>query len=294
MKKILITGADSYIGTSFEHYMSSSVGYEIDTLDMRDSLWSDRDFTRYDVVIHVAGIVHAKKQKETPEVQKFYYEVNTKLAEDVAIKAKSEGVKQFIFMSTMSVYGESAGIGQNRIIRRETTTSPNNAYGVSKLQAEGKIIPLQSDTFSVAVLRPPMIYGKNCKGNYITLAKLAKKLPVFPQVNNSRSMLYIDNLCEFLKILIDNKASGLFMPQDEMLVNTSDMVASIAKANGKKIIFTKVFNPFLKLGASKISMINKAFGSLSYDKELSGYWGEYQKASWEDAIIAIENETTGI
>ncbi len=262
MKKILITGANSYIGTSFENYMKQwSENYKVDTIDMIDGTWREKDFSAYDVVFHVAGIAHIKETKENAFL---YYKVNRDLVYDVAKKAKSESIKQFIFLSSMSVYGVETGI-----ISTDTIPAPKSNYGKSKLQAEELISSLQEPKFNIAVLRPPMIYGNGCKGNYVRLEKFALKSPIFPDMKNRRSMIYIDNLCEFVKQIIDNESRGLFLPQNKEYVCTSDMVRDIAEAHGKKIYMTKLFNPLLRL--LKVSTVNKVFGDLVYEQIPSDY-----------------------
>jgi len=259
MKKILITGANSYIGTSFEKWLAKEPEkYAVDTVDMIGDSWKQKDFSGYDVVFHVAGIAHVKETKKNKEL---YYKVNRDLSYETARKAKKEGVKQFIFLSSMSVYGVEKGI-----INENTLLKPKTNYGKSKLEAEKLIIPLNDDEFKVVILRPPMIYGKGCKGNYPRLAKLALKTPIFPNIDNKRSMLYIENLCEFVKFIIDDCSSGIFFPQNEEYVCTSKMVKLIAEAHGKKIRMTKLFNPLIRL--LKIGIVNKVFGDLVYDKNL--------------------------
>src|SRR5699024_9778086 len=130
---------------------------------------------------------------------------------------------------------------------RDTVPTPSNFYGDSKLQAEEGIRPLESEDFKVVIVRPPMIYGKGSKGNYPRLSKLAQKTPIFPDFDNQRSMLHIDNLCEFIKLAIDNKERGLFFPQNEEYVQTSKMVKNIAEVYGKKVWITTLFNPIVKL-----------------------------------------------
>lgn len=260
MKKILITGANSYIGTSLEEWLGQwPEEYIVNTVDMRDGAWKEKDFSQFAVVFHVAGIAHIKETKENTAL---YYRVNRDMVYEVAQKAKVDGVKQFIFLSSMSVYGIETGV-----IKKDTVLLPKSNYGKSKLQAEELIASLECDSFEIAVLRPPMIYGKGCKGNYPRLAKLALKVPFFPYIENKRSMIYIDNLCEFVKLLIDNCNSGLFLPQNEEYVCTSEMVKLIAEVNGKKVRMTKLFNPLLKI--LKVSTVNKVFGDLVYEKSHS-------------------------
>lgn len=198
MKKILITGAGSYIGTSLEHWLAQYHSeYKVDTLDMQKDTWRVYDFSAYDVVFHVAGIAHADVGHATEEQKQLYYTVNTELAVETAKKALAAGVKQFLFMSSMIVYGGC----KEKIIIAATKPQPANFYGDSKWQADQRIQELSRNnpTFKTVILRPPMIYGKGSKGNYPQLAKMAGKLPIFPKVNNKRSMLYIDNLCECIR-----------------------------------------------------------------------------------------------
>lgn len=258
--RILITGANSYIGRAFEKWLAQWPDkYVVGMVGMIDGSWREKSFSGYDVVFHVAGIAHIK---ETKKNESLYYSINRDLAHEVAKKAKRDGVRQFIFLSSMSVYGVDTGV-----IDKNTPIKPKSAYGNSKLQAEELINILADDTFIVAVLRPPMVYGKGCKGNYPRLAKLALKTPIFPLVDNKRSMIYIDNLSEFVKQVCDHTSGGLFFPQNTEYVNTSEMVRLIAEVHGKKIKFTKIFNPLLKLINN--NTLNKIFGDLTYSTYIS-------------------------
>lgn len=285
MKKILITGKDSYIGTSFEKWiMKEPDKYEVDTVDMKDDNWKDKDFSGYDVVFHVAGIAHVSAD---PNMEDLYYRVNRDLAIETAEKAKNEGVGQFIFMSSIIVYGDSSI--EKRVIDINTVPDPSNFYGKSKLQAEKGINNLVDDKFKVVVVRPPMVYGKGSKGNYPRLAKMACRIPVFPDIDNERSMLHIDNLCEFVKLMIDYENSGLFFPQNKEYVKTSEMVRLIAEVHGKKVKLTKVFNGLLRILEARIGILNKVFGNLVYDKGMSEYSkADYKIRSFHESIIATE------
>ena len=290
MKRILITGVNSYIGTSFEKYIKEHFAdqYEVDTVDMVDGSWREKDFSEYDSVYHVAGIAHSDSGKISAEKEKLYRSVNTDLTIETAKKAKEDGVKQFIFMSSAIVYGDSAPIGKDKIITRDTPVSPANCYGDSKVQAENGIRPLEDDNFKVVILRPPMIYGKGSKGNFPILEKFALKMPVFPKVKNQRSMLYIGNLVEFVRLMIENEESGTFWPQNSEYSNTSDLVKMIAEAKGKKIVLFSCFGWALKLMGHFTGIVDKAFGNLVYEQSLSIYKEEYRKINLKDSIKATE------
>lgn len=269
MKKILITGANSYIGTSFEKYLSQwPDAYQVDTIDMVDGSWRKKSFAGYDSIFHVAGIAHISAKRLHADEQKQYWIVNAQLPIEVADKAKKEGAKQFIFLSSMSVYGEHGSIRHPVVIDKQTIPNPKDIYGKSKLFAEAGLCALQGDDFSVCILRPPMVYGPGCRGNYPLLEKAALKLPFFPKIKNERSMLHIDNLCRYIKSLIDENSSGTHFPQNPTYVCTSQMVKSIAEAKGKNIRLTSVFNPLLKLFSGKVGIVDKVFGTLIYKQDM--------------------------
>ncbi|HEM5285924.1 TPA: NAD-dependent epimerase/dehydratase family protein [Streptococcus suis] len=286
MKRVLITGANSYIGTSFEKYvLEKGIDFEIDTLDLLEPNWKDYDFSGYDSVFHVAGIAHFSKDESKKEL---YYKVNTELTEHVAKIAKQAGVRQFIFMSSIIVYGDSSS--SERIITRETVPTPSDFYGDSKWKAEKKLSGLANDDFKIVIVRPPMIYGKGSKGNYPRLAKLARTLPIFPKFSNNRSMLHIDNLCAFIEGVIIAGERGVFFPQNKEYVCTSDLVKRIAASHGKKIYLVSIFNPFIKL-LFHFDTVKKVFGNLVYEQEMSQYTFEYQINDFEETIRLTEEST---
>ena len=226
---------------------------ELDTIDYDDS---KHDFSDFDTIVYVAGIAHIKETKSNAHL---YYDINRDLTARIAEKAKNEGVRHFIFLSSMSVYGMETGV-----ITPTTIPSPKNSYGKSKLQAEELLTSLSDNSFKITIVRPPMVYGKNCKGNFQTVVKLVNKLPVFPKVNNIRSMIHIDNLCNFIKMCVDESKTGIFCPQNKEYVNTSTMAKAIASHKNKKLFLSRllgcavfVFRPFS-------SMLKKAFGNLTY------------------------------
>lgn len=294
MKKILITGADSYIGTCFEKYVYDhySDQLSVDTVDMLDGSWRTNDFSAYDAVFHVAGIAHADISHVTDEEKALYYAVNTDLAVETARKACEDGARQFVFMSSAIIYGNSAPYGRSKCITKDTQPSPANFYGDSKWQADKGVRELESEDFTVTVIRAPMIYGKGSKGNYPVLSKLSVKLPFFPDVKNERSMLYIENLCEFLCQVIIRRKGGIFWPQNSEYGRTSEIVRLIAEANNRKILISRIFNPIVKI-ASLIpgktrTLAGKAFGNMSYDMSMSEYDFEYRVVNLKESIERTE------
>lgn len=257
-KHILIIGKGSYIGERVKEYLAAADNekYLVETIDAVGMVPVAKIFERYDVVFCVAGIAHIR---ETNENRHQFYEVNRDLVITIAKAVKEAGVGQFILLSSMSVYGKKTGH-----IKKSTVPYPDSAYGESKLAADEAIELLSDDNFNVAILRPPMVYGKECKGNYQILRCFALKLLVFPDYRNARSMIYIDNMCEFIKRIIDQESSGIFFPQDSEYVNTSNMVRLVAENNGKKIKATKIFNFFIKHIPSNVT--KKIFGDLTYEK----------------------------
>ena len=290
MKKILITGKGSYVGMSVKKYLEQwPKKYHIEELDVKGEEWKKFDFSKFDVVFHVAGLAHRKINKNDDEQISLYYKVNTDLAEAIAKKAKKEKVKQFIFMSTASVYGDGAPIGKNKIITDKTPPAPDNVYGDSKLQAEKLLQKIESKEFKVAILRPPMIYGKECKGNYQLLRKIALKSPFFPYVKNSRSMIFIDNFSSFIKNAIDHNISGIYHPSNSKPINTTEMVKLIAKNNDKTLKIVKHLSPLLRFASLFTQKVNKAFGNFVYDKDITDAKFNYNITSFEESINITES-----
>lgn len=276
MKKILITGANSFIGCSFDAYMKKfSNEYIVDTIDLLDPDWLSSDFSSYDAIVHVAGIAH---QKETKHNAHIYYQINCELAVQTAKKAKDAGVKHFVFFSTMSVYGKNKGK-----ITLDTKPKPNTHYGRSKLMAEKELQKLQDDSFNVSVIRPPMVYGKNCKGNFPKLLHLIKVLPVFPKINNVRSMIYIEHLSVFIKMIIDRCEPGVFFPQNKNYVSTLNLAQIVSVLTKRKIFFSYLLGIFVFVSRPFVRVLSKAFCNLQYiDTEKHSY--EYSIYDFDETI----------
>jgi nucleoside-diphosphate-sugar epimerase len=258
LKRVLITGANSYVGTNVEKWlMKEPENFYVETLDMKNPNWREFDFSKFEVVFHVAGIAHVSTKKS---MSNLYFKVNRDLTIETALKAKESGVRQFIFMSSMIVYNSK----QTRITK-DTKPKPDNFYGLSKLQAEQGILPFQSEAFNVIILRPPMIYGPKSKGNFGKLIKIANRTAIFPLIKNKRSALYIYNLCKYINYYIDKKITGIQFPQNNEYFSTYEIIVKNRKINNKKTILLKIFNPLIIILKMFSVFFNKLFGDYYYD-----------------------------
>lgn len=291
MHRVLITGANSYIGSSFHRWVDRwPHRYDVKRVSLRNRSWRDERFCDFDTVLHTAALVHT-----TRETLQRYLEVNRDLTLEVADKAKEAGVRHFIFLSTMGIYGLDAGH-----IDELTKPCPRTPYAQSKYQAEISLSGMSGDSFRVAVIRPPMVYGRGCPGNYRTMSKAISALPMFPSINNVRSMIFIDNLSEMLRQVIDSTLTGPLWPQNDEYVNITHLAKLISQAKEKRLLFTKVLNPLTDIGLFFSPTFRKVFGSLTYDMSMRGGPGvvvdgcrlDYQTMSFEGSIVDTEQEGT--
>lgn len=284
MKKVLITGAGSYVGESVRKYITENTDeILVDVIDTFGNNWKAADYSQYDCIYHVAGIAHVNAD---PKLEQLYYKVNRDLTIEIATYAKKNGVKHFVFMSSMIVFHESKKL-ISEVVTKDTEPKPNGFYGDSKLQAENGLRQLVDENFKVCILRPPMIYGPNSKGNFIRLVHLAQKTPVFPKWHNKRSMLYIDNLGEFVKQAILRELDGIFYPQNKELADTVEIVQYFAKKNNHRIWVSKLFNPFLWFGSFFLQSLNKMFATYYYDPLMSKVDFDYQLISQEESFMNL-------
>ena len=242
--------------------------------------WDASAFLGCGCVIHVAGLAHRKEQ---PGDEALYDRVNHALALEVAEAAKAQGVKQFVFFSSMSVYGLTCGR-----ITKHAQPAPNTHYGVSKWKAEQALARLADDAFHVAVLRPPMIYGRGCRGNYPRLSALAQSLPLFPRAQNERSMLYIDTLCAFVERLMESGEGGLYFPQNREYVSTCAMVREIAACHGRRMRLVPGLAALLGALAPRVGLVGKVFGTLTYDQSMSEAFRPEEELSFAETIRRTE------
>ena len=288
MKKVMLVGVGGYIGGKFTEYINKNYpDWQVDAVDSMNRKWADADFTGYDAVYNVSGLAHANARQGTEEQ---YYAVNGQLPIDVATKAKSEGVPMFVQMSSMVVYGDMSELGEAKNIIEDTVPEEPTIYGKSKMMAERGLYKLVDENFQVAIMRPPLIYSEYARDNFPRLVNFAKTMPIFPKLKNQQSMVYVDNLCELIHLIIENNKGGIYYPQQECYIETSKIVKDIADAVGNKMWQTKIFNPFLKLFSKwkKLAFIHKAFGSITYDMSISNHFeGKYRVVSYEESIRRI-------
>ena len=304
MKKILILGANSYIGTSFENYIYQKYpeDYEIHTISLHGDTWRHENWSSYDSILNVTGKAHADISKLSEEQKQEYYAINCDLAVETAKKAIEDGAAQYIYLSSIIIYGDSSNSRTPVRITADTKPAPSNFYGDSKWQAEQKLQELfrtaekTTGHTRLVLLRLPMIYGPGCKGNYKTLVKMSQKLPLFPTYHNERSVLHIDHLTEYLRNLVDSGTGGLYLPQDDTCRSTPDMVFELAEAAGRRMYHAAWMNPFVRLAfylpGKPGRLARKAFGTLVIDHELSkssqsSQNGHKQKQISADPTVSI-------
>lgn len=283
MKKILILGANSYIGRHVYDWLKQYPdAYQVAIQSTRNDAWKMADWANIDTVIDVAGIAHIKNITE--DMKPLFYSINRDMTIEIGKYAKERGVKHFIFFSSMNVYGDFCDNLKDR-----EQAHPTSFYGDSKLQGDKGLKKISDESFCVASIRPPFVYGKNCKGNYNTISKVAKKTIAFPTFKNKKSMIYIDNLCEFTRLLIETGKGGIYTPQNRELVSTSELVREISRATNHRIIFTSLFNGLILITRKISRNINRGFGDDCYEMSLSDYWNfKYDIVDFKESIKRTE------
>ena len=279
MYHILITGKNSKLGTAFTQYMEnhySNQDYELESISVRGEEWKQKDFSKYDVVLHCAGIYHAPAQEYS-----YYENVNVELTDKIARKAKDCGVKSFIYLSTMDIYSQGK-------IDLNTKPSPVSLYGKSKLEAEKRLHQVFDNTnIKLSIIRCCPVIGKNAESNLEGYMK-AFRLPVFPLMflDDKRSILHIDTLCELIKMIIDKEADGVFFPQNLDPLSVAEILSLIKEKTHKKTILIKIPR-FMWIKAKKIRRI---YDSFYYSPDLSDHFGcQYIKQDSKNAIRSLFN-----
>lgn len=265
MSNVAIIGKDSYIGSHIAKLLKSK-GYNVTEVEAIDNKWADFDFTTVDTVVHVAAIVH-RKDITDPEI---YNEVNVKLPLKVAKQAMASGVQQFVFMSSMAVYGKGHVL-KDCSIEPGDALNPSTEYAKSKLLAETELQKLALDSMALSIVRPPSVYGCGCKGNlFDRYYKIAGMLPVIPECEPQclQGVVYIDNLSQAVYSIIRDRKAGCFHPQDNELLSTAQLLNEIRKHQSKN---SKISRALGKIGSvfSFVSVYKKLFGAVYYSPKFS-------------------------
>lgn len=267
--RILIVGKNSYIGNHIDEWLTKH-GHCVTQLDVLNDCWKEFDYSSFDSIVHVAGIVHQPKCQDWD----LYKRVNTDMPIAIATMAKAQGVRQYLFFSTMGVYGKDKRLTPN-IIDKHTPLDPNGMYGKSKLMAEEGLNELNDAEFAVACVRPPSVYGKGCKGGYISgFTSIVRGLPIVPKAytNVKQSFVYIDNLSELVRLIIENHLNGVFCPQDDRAINANELLEYLALGIGKKYRDSRLLGYIVKI-LSFLPFVRKAYGGVEYAKSLSSIKG---------------------
>ncbi len=280
--KVILTGENSYIGNKTCELLRS-FGHDAQCISVRNGV-DDLNLKGVDAVVHCAAIVHKDKKESTNR----YYKVNYELTAELAELAIDSGVKHFVYLSTMAVYG-----GDAEEINSKTVLKPAAPYGKSKHKAEKAVMELNSEEFKVSVLRPPMVYGEDCPGNYQRLKKFAQWAFIVPDTQNVKSLLYIDNLTNFICEIIEDGLKGIFNIMDGDYISTADFIALIREANGKRTYKSKILGKLLNIFKG-ISVVKKAFGTLYYDDTTAvklDYYSQKEAVYLTEGNDGYEEET---
>ena len=260
-KTLMITGVSGFIGSNFiERYKDK---YNIIPVDLIKTKPEELDFTNVDCVLHLAALVH--QMNGAPREK--YFEINTELTKKMAVESKKHGLKHFVFYSTVAVYGTHGNINKELILDKNSKINPITPYAESKCEAEKILRKLENSNFRVSILRPPMVYGKNCPGNMKRLEKLVKLFPILPfnYNENKRTLVNIEKLLEITDEVIRKEIFGITIPKDDKDVSIKEIVEKLAKENNKKLILIKfpklIFNILIKL---KPETMKSLYGSLIF------------------------------
>ncbi len=283
---ILIVGKNSFIARGVGAWFAGKdPAPQVDCISVREDSWKCRDLSGYDAVIFAAALVHRPDVTDWAE----YERINVQLPLEFATYAKAQGVKQFVFFSTVSVYQAERTLPRGTVIDENTPLEPLSLYGKSKLMAENRLQTLMDDHFRVSIVRPTYVYGKGCRGRHIDVQKwLARMLPVLPDAfgDVKMGMVYIDNLAELVWLIVHSQCSGIYHAQDAAPMSTCEILQTMAPAK-KTIRCRWLLQPFVR-----ISMVKRLFGGSAYSEELAqGTLGEYRVVSMAEGICRTIGET---
>lgn len=281
MYNVLLTGSTGFVGQHLipelkDDYVLSYInrsdnGYPNQHIANIDAV---SDYTRalkeINVVIHCAARVHIMAEKSESPLDEFRA-VNTQGTLNLATQAARAGVKRFIFVSTIKVNGEST---TGRSPFNEQENAPEDPYGISKAEAEQKLLALGKQTgMEIVIIRPPLVYGKGVKANFASLMCLVNKgfpLPFRAINKNKRSLVSVYNLVDLIKLCIKhpNAINQVFLVSDDHDLSTAEMIQLMAKVQGKSNLALPVPPTLFSLAGSllgKKQVVDRLIGSLQVD-----------------------------
>lgn len=259
MTKILITGTNSFIGTNFRRFSRYN---DIEEVSLLDNKPEELELSKFDVILHLAAIVHQSKKIL---VSKYFF-VNRDLSIRTAIQAKKDGVKQFIFLSTLKVYGENKTISGLR--NENSKCFPDDSYGRSKYEAEAGLCKLNDDKFAVSIIRPSLVYGHGVKANMQSIVNLVRFCPLLPFGNtkNKRDFVYIENLVSLIDRIIEENIPGVFIAKDAKAISTTELVQLLSNALHKKVILFNLPKIVIRIGSFLMpGVFDRLYGSFEFD-----------------------------
>jgi len=284
-QRVLVTGASGFVGSALcRHFVAHGldvigtvrslpatlvpgVEYRIVGELGTSTAWSDEVFTEVKIVVHCAARVHVMHDYAQDPLMEFR-RANTLGTENLAQVAAHTGVKRLIFLSSVKVNGENSQ--SDSPIDETSPTSPQDYYGISKLEAEQALFRIAAETgMEVVILRPPMVYGPGVKGNFLRLLKIVDSgIPLpFSLVNNQRSFIYLNNLTGVIAAcLTDPAAVGrTYMVSDGEDISTAQLITQMAHALEKPVRLWPCPLRLMKLAGilvGKSDDISKLLGSL--------------------------------
>lgn len=263
MLTVAVTGANGFVGQRFMQYKADRYRLKpISLRGVRPALSGAEgpesiDLNGVDVIVHLAGKAHDMSLQD----EQVYMNINYELTKALADHALRSGVKHFIYVSSVKVYGE----GGDEVLNENSACHPEDPYGRSKLRAEQY---LQTLNFTVSIVRPPVVYGPGVKGNIIRLLAAVDKGSMLPLGNtrNRRTMVFLDNLIELIHRIIDNRAAGIFVAGDRQPLSTDGLIRIIGDKLGKKTKLISIPRFMRKLmNMVKPGLYKRLFGSFVID-----------------------------
>jgi len=283
---VLLTGANGFLGSRLTQCLDEHSSFhltsvvrkgllfrgahtvEINALDDTTD-WSSA-LLNQEVIIHTAARAHIMKDELSDPLAE-YRSVNVVGTLNLARQAAKAGVKRFIFISSIKVNGESTKDGVP--FTADDQPAPEDAYGVSKMEAEIELKSVAAETgMELVIIRPPLVYGPGVKGNFASLVKLVRKELPLPlgAVHNKRSLISLDNLVDLIITCVDHPsaANQTFLASDGEDQSTTELLRGVAKAMGCRPRLIPVPAGVLVFGASvmgKKDVAKRILGSLQVD-----------------------------